>query len=86
MWFRRDLRIADNHALLETIAVADGDYIRRYIPELAQLSAVERFEALAMLKEIKADKPQDPRALLDTLHRRPDGVSRPIHCLQRHQY
>ena len=62
MWFRRDLRIADNPALLEAFAAADGDYIRRYIPELAHLSAVERLEALARLKEIKADKPQDPRA------------------------
>jgi deoxyribodipyrimidine photo-lyase len=66
---------------------ADGDYIRRYIPELAHLSAneihepwlatggydhrypqrivdhaIERLEALARLKEIKADKPLDPRA------------------------
>jgi deoxyribodipyrimidine photo-lyase len=66
---------------------AEGDYIRRYIPELSHLSAdeihepwlvtggyengypkrivdhaVERLEALARLKEIKADKPLDPRA------------------------
>ena len=66
---------------------ANGDYIRRYIPELVHLSAkeihepwlhedgyskgyampivdhaVERLESLARLKEIKADKPQDPRA------------------------
>jgi len=66
---------------------AQGDYIRKYIPELAHLSAeeihepwlagsgyisdyperivdhaTERLEALARLKEIKADKPQDPRA------------------------
>jgi len=66
---------------------AEGDYIRRFIPELAHLSAdeihepwvatggydngyprrivdhaVERLEALARLKEIKADKPLDPRA------------------------
>jgi deoxyribodipyrimidine photo-lyase len=66
---------------------AEGDYIRRYIPELAHLSAayihepwlhadidtsnypprivdhaIERLESLDRLKEIKADKPQDPRA------------------------
>ena len=66
---------------------AEGDYIRRYVPELAHLSAasihepwlhadentnnypsrivdhaVERLESLARLKEIKSDKPQDPRA------------------------
>ena len=66
---------------------AEGDYIRKYVPELAHLSAkeihepwlyadgyskgyampivdhaVERLESLARLKEIKADKPQDPRA------------------------
>ncbi len=66
---------------------AEGDYIRKYIQELAHLSAeeihepwlagsgyingyperivdhaTERLEALARLKEIKADKPQDPRA------------------------
>ena len=66
---------------------AEGDYIRKYVPELSHLSAAdihepwlsssgyingypqriidhatERLEALARLKEIKADKPQDPRA------------------------
>ena len=66
---------------------ADGDYIRKYVPELAHLSgaeihepwlyldgyskgyperivdhAVERLEALERLKEIKLDKPLDPRA------------------------
>jgi len=66
---------------------ANGDYIRRYVPELAHLGAdqihepwlhadgyskaypirivdhaLERLESLARLKEIKADKPQDPRA------------------------
>jgi deoxyribodipyrimidine photo-lyase len=66
---------------------ANGDYIRRYVPELAHLSAtvihepwlhldadtknypprivdhaVERLESLARLKEIKSDKPLDPRA------------------------
>jgi deoxyribodipyrimidine photo-lyase len=66
---------------------AEGDYIRKYVPELSHLSAdeihepwlsssgyingypqriidhaTERLEALARLKEIKADKPQDPRA------------------------
>ena len=66
---------------------AEGDYIRKYVPALAHLSAkeihepwlyadgyskgyaqpivdhaVERLESLARLKEIKADKPQDPRA------------------------
>lgn len=64
-----------------------GDYIRKYVPELAHLSsseihepwlfldgyskgyterivdhATERLESLARLQEIKADKPQDPRA------------------------
>ncbi|CAB5121679.1 MAG: deoxyribodipyrimidine photo-lyase [Actinobacteria bacterium] len=66
---------------------AEGDYIRKYVPELSHLSAdeihepwlssngyingypqrivdhaTERLEALARLKEIKSDKPQDPRA------------------------
>jgi len=66
---------------------ANGDYIRRYVPEVAHLGAdqihepwlhadgyskaypirivdhaLERLESLARLKEIKADKPQDPRA------------------------
>ena len=66
---------------------ANGDYIRRYVPELAHLSAsvihepwlhadadtnnypprivdhaIERLESLARLKEIKSDKPLDPRA------------------------
>ena len=65
---------------------ANGGYIRKYVPELAHLSAdqihepwlsdegyskaypkrivdhaLERLESLARLKEIKADKPQDPR-------------------------
>ena len=65
----------------------NGDYIRKYVSELAHLSsdqihepwlylngyskgypirivdhAVERLESLARLKEIKADKPLDPRA------------------------
>ena len=65
----------------------NGDYIRKYVPELAHLSsdqihepwlhadgyskgyperivdhATERLESLARLKEIKADKPLDPRA------------------------
>ena len=66
---------------------ADGAYTRKYVPELAHLSAgtihepwlhpdgythgysqpivdhaTERLESLARLHEIKADKPQDPRA------------------------
>jgi len=66
---------------------AEGDYIRKFVPELAHLSAgeihepwlyldgysngyaerivdhaAERIESLARLAEIKADKPQDPRA------------------------
>jgi deoxyribodipyrimidine photo-lyase len=66
---------------------AEGDYIRKFVPELAHLSAgeihepwlyldgysngyaervvdhaAERIESLARLSEIKADKPQDPRA------------------------
>jgi len=65
----------------------NGDYIRRYVPELAHLNppeihepwlfldgysngycerivdhALERLESLERLAEIKADKPQDPRA------------------------
>ena len=66
---------------------AEGDYIRRHVPELAHLPAgvihepwlhadidtssypprivdhaIERLESLDRLKEIKSDKPQDPRA------------------------
>ena len=66
---------------------SEGDYIRKYVPELGHLSAdeihepwlsldgyskgypmrvvdhaTERLESLARLQEIKADKPQDPRA------------------------
>ena len=40
VWFRRDLRTADHPALLAAQAERfdpDGDYLRRWVPELAKL-------------------------------------------------
>jgi deoxyribodipyrimidine photolyase len=42
VWFRRDLRTADHPALLAAQAERfdpDGDYLRRWVPELAKLPA-----------------------------------------------